>query len=178
MKKFTWTKIFAWIFILITISIFWYQISDYLGTLKSFSIPEKIVVNLYSKEENYVLDPMNIVLINGNKYVVLDTTHPYQGVISPKNNQMYSYDKKFLSKGGNLSLASWKVIFRSINDEKVFLWTSDNKYYVKFNFSFGKESSPIDMYIYSLEENKWVYLGLIDNKWVELKVEEIVWIVK
>lgn len=178
MKKFTWTKIFAWIFILVTISVFWYQISDYLGTLKSFSIPEKIIVKVYNKEDNYMLDLMNIIVINGNKYAVLDTINPYRWAISPKNNQMYSYDKKFLSKGGNLSLASWKVIFPSANDGQNFLWTSDNKYYVKFNYPLGKQSSPINIHIYDLTQNKWLYLGLIDNKWIELKVEEIVWIVK
>ena len=178
MKKFTWTKIFAWIFILVALSILGYKTLYYVGTLKSFSISEKIVVKLYNKKENYLIDLMNNTIINGNKYIVLNTNNPYQGIISPRNNQMYSYDKKFISNGGNLSLASWKVIFPSINEDKKFLWTSDNRYYIKFNFSFGKESSPIDVYIYSLEENKWLFMGLIDNEWKPLKVEEIIGILK
>jgi len=121
---------------------------------------------------------MNNKVINGNKYIIVDTNKKYQWPIFPKNNQKYSYDRKFVSNDGNLSLSSWKVIFESNNEAEKFMWTSDNKYYIKFNFSFWKESSPIDIYVYSLEQNKWTYLGLIGTDGNSIKVKEIVWIFK
>lgn len=180
MKKFTWTKILAWIFIIIPILISGYHIWVYSQTLSNFQISEKFIVEFEWYKWNYLIDLMQYksYFFEKNK-IILDMNNTYSWAINPKNNWKNSWDGKYLAKNGWLFLNNWKRIFMNswwYNDSE-FHWTNNWEYYLLFLDFFPKWPHDQKIYIYNLKSQKYIYLDLVDTTWNKLTVSKFTGIV-
>ncbi len=176
MKKNTWTKIFAWIFIIVPIYFLWQYIFIYQETLTTYQINDKIIVELENHTWSFIIDIMQTTNPITDNAVLVDINSNYTWNTIPKNNSQNSLDGTYQAKNNCLFLLDWNRLncWTWLNMKDDFLWSRDWKYYIRFDQVDPKWPKNKKVYMYDMSSKKYKYLDLVDINGKSLTVQKII----